>query len=40
MIKLAKVQGKKDGARKITDLLVDFRKKRKPIYKPINAVKK
>jgi hypothetical protein len=40
MIKLAQVRGNKDGTRKITNLLVDFRKKRKPIYKPINDAKK
>ncbi len=41
LIKLAKVQGKKDGARKVSKLLEDFRKKRrKIIYKPINDAKK
>jgi biotin synthase-related radical SAM superfamily protein len=41
MIKLAQVRGNKVGARKITKLLADFRKKRrKPIYKPISDAKK
>lgn len=41
MSKLAQVRGNKVGARKITKLLADFRKKRrKPIYKPISDAKK
>jgi hypothetical protein len=39
MIKLARVQGNKKAVRGIAKILADFRvKRRKPIYKPINAI--